>query len=189
MLLLLIPYFGQSQQNKFCLCTRDKTGIIREKISTQLYDTNGNTIQSDSNNCFKNILIGKSYILKITSKEHYDFQKVVSIEKSTQIDTVFLDKIQHIVKFQYFLKSNRLSITNKKRLDSLFKVYRQQYIQKITLTINIKTHTPHDFTEAVTQIVNLIFRNTHYIKKPIFFEVIFEKNELEPMYYYIELYL
>ena len=99
-LYLLLPIFciGQSSaEQKFCFCFFDKFGAEVTPSEMLVLDNTGGVFNLDSSKCFRHKAdTSYSFILQVTDRDYYFFQKQYDANEMSGCDTVRLENMECI---------------------------------------------------------------------------------------------
>lgn len=178
---------GQTEEEgDLCLKIFDKNGNVSGKTTIKLITSMGETLIADSNNCFCNLLLNRTYALHISSPKHFDYHKLISLTPDFIMDTVVLTSLIASHNFTIVSKSCRFKRKQIKALANFFEKYAINYSSTI-LRINIGSFKQEDFTKSISSIFDIHIENSiKNDKKNNEFYVSFDDFNTGSVVFYIE---
>ena len=123
-LFLLIPTICVAQifpEKEFCFCFFDKFEAEVTPSEMLVLDNTGAVFRLDSSKCFRHKAdTSYSFILKVTDRHYYSFEKQYTFYNKSDCDTVRLENMETISKLTFSSHRMKLNNRQKKQTTSFF---------------------------------------------------------------------
>lgn len=157
-LYLLSPIFciGQSSaEQKSCFCFFDKFGAEVTPSEMLVLDNTGTVFNLDSSKCFRHKAdTSYSFILQVTDRNYYFFQKQYDANEMSGCDTVRLENMETIDKLAFSSHRSKLNNRQKKQLVSFFSNSKRGF-HHIDILVGKPMRTKTEAQQCVNDIIKL----------------------------------
>lgn len=157
-LFLLLPIFciGQSiAEQKFCFCFFDKLGAEVAPSEILVLDNTGAVFNLDSSKCFRHKAdTSYSFILQVTDRNYYFFQKQYDANEISGCDTVRLENMETIGKLAFSSHRSKLNNRQKKQITSFFSSNKRGF-HRIAILVGKPTRAKTEAQQCVNDIIRL----------------------------------
>ena len=143
------------QQREFCFRFFDKFGAEVTPSEMLVLDNTGAVINLDSSKCFRHKAdTSYSFILQVTDRDYYFFQKQYDANEMSGCDTVRLENIETVAKL--VVSSHRLKLNNrqKKQIVSFFSNSKRGF-HRIVILVGKPTRAKIEARQGVKDIIML----------------------------------
>ena len=143
------------QQREFCFRFLDKFGAEVTPSEMLVLDNTGAVINLDSSKCFRHKSdTSYSFILQVTDRDYYFFQKQYDANEMSGCDTVRLENIETVAKL--VISSHRLKLNNrqKKQIVSFFSNSKRGF-HRIVILVGKPTRAKIEARQGVKDIIML----------------------------------
>ena len=147
------------QQREFCFCFFDKFGAEVTPSEMLVLDNTGAVFNLDSSKCFRHKADRSySFILQVTDRNYYFFQKQYDANEMSGCDTVRLENMETIAKLVF--SSHRLKLNNrqKKQTTSFFSNSKRGF-HRIAILVGKPTRAKTEAQQGVNDIIRLYERD------------------------------